>query len=64
MKEGIKKRLTSPVVWGTIVTNLSVILGVLVNEACSTRTKIIGTAIIAIATSIGALNNPSDKENF
>lgn len=59
----MKERLKSPVVWVTILTNIVAIISVIQPTATDT-TKIIGTSLIAIASAVGILNNPTDKDNF
>lgn len=59
----MKERLKSPIVWLSILAQLLVILGLYMPEITE-PVKITSTAIIEIATIVGILNNPTDKENF
>ncbi len=59
----MKNRLTSPVVWLSILSQILLII-TLYNPAIIDNIKIIGVAVIEILTLVGFLNNPTDKENF
>ena len=59
----MKKRLKSKVVWLSVLAQVLLIVGVFIPNI-SDEVKIIGTALIEIATLFGILNNPSDSERF
>ena len=59
----MKKRLKSKVVWLSVLAQVLLIVGVFIPNI-SDEVKIIGTALIEIATLFGILNNPSDRDNF
>lgn len=59
----MKNRLTSPVVWLSILSQILLVI-TLVNPAVADTVKIVGTVIIEILTLVGILNNPTDKQNF
>lgn len=63
MWNDIKKRLRSAVVWVAALSQVLLIVGLFI-PSISNEVKIVGTAIIEIATIFGVLNNPADKENF
>ena len=59
----MKKRLASPVVWGSVLAQVLLIVGLYMPEVSDT-VKIVGTAVIEVLTLFGVLNNPTDKEGF
>ncbi len=59
----MKNRLTSPVVWLSILSQILLVI-TLINPAVADTVKIVGTVIVEILTLVGFLNNPTDKENF
>lgn len=59
----MKKRLTSPVVWISVIAQIVLIVA-LINPTIADYIKIIATSLVEIATLIGILNNPTDKEGF
>ena len=59
----MKKRLKSKVVWLSVLAQVIIIIGVFCPDITD-EVKIIGTALIEIATLFGILNNPSDRDNF
>ncbi|MDD4066628.1 MAG: holin [Clostridia bacterium] len=59
----MKNRLTSPVVWLSILSQILLVI-TLINPAVADTVKIVGTVIIEILTLVGILNNPTDKQNF
>ena len=59
----MKKRLKSKVVWLSVLAQVLLIVGVFIPNI-SDEVKIIGTALIEIATLFGILNNPTDRDNF
>lgn len=63
MKKEIFNRIKSPVVWLAVLAQILVIAGLYLPDIAD-HIKIVGTAIIEIATLFGILNNPSDKKNF
>lgn len=63
MKETIKKRLTSKVVWVAALAQILLVV-MLFAPNLADYLKIIGTAVIELATLFGVLNNPDDKDNF
>lgn len=58
-----QNRLTSPLVWTSILAQVLLIITLFNNEIAE-PVKIIGTAIIEILTLIGVLNNPTNKKTF
>lgn len=63
MKKTILKRLRSPVVWGAVIAQLTLIVN-LVNPDISAEVKVVSTAIVEILTLFGFLNNPTDSDKF
>ena len=63
MREDIKKRLTSKVVWLSVLAQVLVIVAIVHPEIRGT-VEIISVALLEILTAFGVLNNPTDKENF
>lgn len=59
----MKERLKSPVVWGSVLAQIILIVGLFIPEIADS-VKVIGTAAIEILTVFGVLNNPTDKDNF
>lgn len=59
----MKERFKSPVVWTTILINIVAIVAVVAPSATDS-VKIVGASVIAIASAVGILNNPTDKDNF
>lgn len=59
----MKERLKSPVVWGSVLGQIILIVGLFIPEIADS-VKVIGTAAIEILTVFGVLNNPTDKDNF
>lgn len=62
-KKLIKERLGSKIVWIGI-TAQAVMLIALFNPDLADTVKIAAAALVEIATMVGLLNNPSDKENW
>ena len=63
MKETIKKRLSSKAVWTSIIAQVILLVTLFHPEATDT-VKTVMTVIVEVATLIGVLNNPTDKEAF
>jgi|GEM_PF-562508 len=61
--ESIKDRLKSKVVWLAALAQILLIVG-LAAPKISDTVKIIGMALVELATIFGILNNPTDKGNF
>ena len=59
----IKNRLKSPVVWSCALAQVLLIIGLFMPEI-SDPIKIIGTAVIELATIFGLLNNPAERSSF
>ena len=59
----MKKRLKSKVVWLSVLAQVIIIIGVFCPNITD-EVKIIGTALLEIATLFGILNNPTDRDNF
>ena len=59
----MKKRLKSKVVWLSVLAQVIIIVGVFCPDITD-EVKIIGTALLEIATLFGILNNPTDRDNF
>lgn len=59
----IKERLGSKIVWIGITAQV-VLLIALFNPDLADTIKIAAAALVEIATMVGLLNNPSDKENW
>jgi len=61
----MKERLKSRVVWGAVLAQVIIIIGVFLPDATITaEIKAVFTAVLEIFTIFGILNNPTDKENF
>ena len=63
MSNKFKERLTSKVVWLSVVAQFTLLVA-MYNQNWGSEVKIILTSIIEILTLFGVLNNPTDKENF
>lgn len=63
MTEETKKRLTSKVVWASVIAQVLVIV-VLINPGMGNTLQIILTALLEIATAFGVLNNPTSVDRF
>ena len=63
MREDIKKRLTSKVVWLSVLAQVLVIIAIVHPEIRGT-VEIISVAVLEILTAFGVLNNPADRGNF
>ena len=63
MREDIKKRLTSKVVWLSVLAQVLVIVAIVHPEIRGT-VEIISVALLEILTAFGVLNNPKDRVNF
>lgn len=63
MKERIKAKLSSPVVWAAVVAQIAGILTIFVPQITDTF-KVVALSIVEICTLFGILNNPNDKEGF
>ena len=59
----MKQRLKSKVVWLSVLAQVIIIVGVFCPNITD-EVKIIGTALLEIATLFGILNNPTDRDNF
>ena len=59
----MKQRLKSKVVWLSVLAQVIIIIGVFCPDITD-EVKIIGTALLEIATLFGILNNPTDRDNF
>ena len=59
----MKERLKSPIVWISIIAQISLIIAVF-NKTISDDFKVIGVSLIEILTLIGILNNPSSNDKF
>lgn len=57
-------RLKSKVVWVAALAQLTLILALILTPEDLTTVKVVGGAIIEIATLYGILNNPTDKNSF
>ena len=63
MKEDIKKRLTSKVVWLSVLAQVLVIVAIVHPEIRGT-VEVISVAVLEILTAFGVLNNPTDRGKF
>ena len=63
MREDIKKRLTSKVVWLSVLAQVLVIVAIVRPEIRGT-VEIISVAVLEILTAFGVLNNPADRGKF
>jgi len=63
LSENMKKRLKSKAVWIAVLSQVLLIVALSIPELSDTI-KIVGGALIEIATLFGILNNPTDTENF
>ena len=59
----MKERLKSKVVWLSVLAQVIIIVGVFCPDITD-EVKIIGTALLEIATLFGILNNPTDRDKF
>lgn len=57
------KKLKSPVVWITIIAQVSLIIA-LFNETLSNEFKVFATSIVEVLTLFGILNNPDSRSGF
>jgi uncharacterized membrane protein len=62
-KKTVQDRLHSKYVWIAIISQV-VVLVTLINPDVANVVKIVLTCVCEILTSIGVLNNPTDKENW
>lgn len=63
MREDIKKRLQSKVVWLSVLAQVLVIVAIVHPEIRGT-VEIISVAVLEILTAFGVLNNPKDRGSF
>ena len=63
ISDKIKKRLQSKIVWVAVLAQI-VLIAMLVNPHVADLIKIVGGAVIEIATLFGILNNPDDPTSF
>lgn len=59
----MKNRLTSPVVWLSVIAQVAIIITLFKPEWSDTF-KVIATAIVEICTIFGILNNPTERGEF
>lgn len=59
----MQNRLKSAVVWGAVLGQVLLIIG-LVHPEITDTVKIVGGAVIEILTLFGILNNPTNKTGF
>lgn len=59
----IIKRLKSPVVWVSIISQIALIVA-LFNPDVSDTVKMVGGAVVEILTLFGILNNPENRGEF
>ena len=59
----IIKRLKSPVVWISVISQIALIAAIF-NPDISDTVKIVGGAVVEMLTLFGILNNPDNKEGF
>ena len=59
----MKERLKSPIVWISIIAQISLIIAVF-SKTISDDFKVIGVSLIEILSLIGILNNPSSNDKF
>lgn len=63
VKDKIIKKLKSPVVWATVITNIATIIAVF-NTELSEQVKTILIAVQQIINAFGILNNPDARKKF
>lgn len=63
MKETIKERLKSPVVWAAVIAQICAVVSIFAPSQSET-VKTVAVCIIEILTLFGILNNPCDKSGF
>lgn len=63
MRKTVLERLKSKPVWVAALAQVLLVIA-LCNPNLANEIKLVGGAIIEIATLFGILNNPTDKENF
>lgn len=61
--EMIKERLKSKVVWLAVLAQILLVVTMYQPEL-AVEIKTVATAAIEIATLLGVLNNPADRDNF
>ena len=59
----MQNRLKSAVVWGAVLAQVLLVIG-LVNPEITDTVKIVGGSVIEILTLFGILNNPTNKTGF
>lgn len=60
----MKDRIKSPVVWLSVLAQICIILAFFIPNDINDAVKVIGTALIEIATLFGILNNPTTRSEF
>ena len=63
MKEKLKRRCTSKVVWITAISLVANLIAMYVPDVADGFTQI-STTIVSLLALFGILNNPDDKEEF
>ena len=63
MDQNSQNRWRSKYVWAAILAQVLVIVGLFIPDI-SEPVKIVGTAVLEIATVVGILNNPTDKVDW
>lgn len=63
MKEKLKRRCTSKVVWLTAIALVANLIAMYVPDVADGFTQI-STTIVSLLALFGILNNPDDKEEF
>ena len=59
----MQNRLKSAVVWGAVLAQVLLVIG-LVNPEITDTVKIVGGSVIEVLTLFGILNNPTNKTGF
>ena len=58
-----QNRLKSKAVWVAVLAQVLIVVGLFLPNI-SNEIKVVGTALIQVATLFGILNNPTDGEGF
>lgn len=60
----IKQKLTSKVVWVTIIPLIAHLIAMFTSQAYADQFADIGMTVVSVLAVVGILNNPDSRENF
>ena len=60
----MREKLTSKVVWVSIIPLVAHLIAMFTNQAYADQFSDVGMTIVSMLAIFGILNNPNDKENF